>query len=438
MKKASVAIAFAAVVLAAFASCNLFSPISEEAAIGKFKEWLTGEGIPEQPTSPMTGMLLGDVLKGDIVGSELPVPRTAGFSAKSAGSGALPDNGRLFYLDQAPGAFYEHPGKIVVIGSRGKILYSEDTEGWPTVNGTRPSALDSFTSSSYHSAIVWNPWQILKPEWMVKDWQLPLLFLRIKGAVVINGLINSENLYSEGSSMHGDVLDSMEEMFTAAHAASVTSATAVANPYNRIHNAVNNLVSTEDINRLTLYFIGHGGDNYIKIGGHAFTVDDLRTLIGAFPGVKFCVIMETCHAGSWLDNFDGSLVGYPELPNLTIFTASTSPEKSAYPDWDSATTGSGSTIYDFDTTDSYVEWTSDFLKQLDAWSSGANYSIVQAYATAHNIDVEASLYYHAFWKVKGSPGVPPAGGFSPGGVTYTLTERTGVGIQSPMVYAQWL
>lgn len=429
------------VVLVLFAACPFFKPpMDEEEAKEVFLEWLETNGVPDFPETPMVGLSLGEVPAGGVVGSYSPLDGGGQASSEtSRGSRAIAEKGWLFYLDEQPGGFYEHPGRMVVVSTKGKILHSENITGWPIINGIRPSALASPTSSDFLHAIVYNPWGWILPSAGIKDWVVGARFLRIKGAVVVNGLWTSENLYSEATSMHAQVLTDMQDLFTAANVRSVASSSVVANPAQRIRDAVEYLVAERDCTNITLYMIAHGGTDSIAVGGYSYTVANLRTLISAYPGVRFSVLLETCHGGSWLNNFDGSLAGsgYPKLDNLGIFITSTSADKGAYPDWDSAVTGSGSTIYDFDPSDAYVEWTSDFLKRLATWTSDANYPTVQNFAKDYSIETEWALYYFCYWKVKGSPSVPPAAGFSSPPSTYTMTERLGVAVQQPQIYHKW-
>ena len=386
----------------------------------------------------MAGLNLGAVAKGNVIASYSPVPPDPSSApSTSRGSKPLAENGWLFYLDEQPGAFYEHPGRIVVVGAKGSILFEEQTNGWPTLNGASLSIIPGPSTEEYQNAIVWNPWKFRKPILGKRDWTLPVRFQSVEGAVVVDGLVSGDALYSEVLSMHSQVLADMQSMFGESKVRSVTSPTVVANPAARIAAAVNELATDEHVNSITIYMIAHGSNDSIGVGGYSYTVHNLRDLIEDQPRIKFCVILETCHGGSWLDNFNGTLPGYPALGNLGLFITTTRAAKGAYPDWDTAVISSGTTVTDRDTSDAYVEWTSDFLKRLADWTSVPNYSIVTNYASSKTIQNEWALYYHCYWSVKGSLSIPPAAGFSPGNTTYTLTEWAGVAVQSPQIYTQW-
>lgn len=430
MKKRIFLLLLSVALILSLISCTGSLVYNESMAIDRFIGWLSENGYPNPPATPMLGLLLGQVSSGAIIGSYSPI-----LGASERAIDPIGQNGWLFYVDEQPGGFYDHPGRIVVVSTSGAILVNEATTGWPTVNGVRPTQMDSPTSDSYFRAIVWNPWAWSKPITMSKNWFPAEISLRIKGAVVVNGCTSGENLYSDVVGIHAQVLSDMQTLFGSANVYNVSSPSVVANPAQRIEDAVNYLVNTRDCTNIVLYMIGHGGNDSVGIGGYSYSPTQLRSLINEYSQVKFSVILETCHAGSWLDNFNGGSGSV--LNNLGLFIATTSADQGAYPDWDQATLSNGTVLFDFDQSDSYIEWTSDFLKQLATWSKGTGWTTVQNYATANGIETEWSLFYHCFWKVKASVAVPPPVGYLPGSSTYTMTERSGVAIQNPQVYRKW-
>lgn len=420
-------------------SCDILSPYTKEKATEGFLAWIKSSGVPETPASPILGLDLGEVASGDVIGSYSPVVSVAKGMASGSYRGlkSISQKGRLFYLDEDPGAFYEHPGRILVLGTGNKVLYSESTLGWPVVNGTRPVILDSPSRKDYFNAIVYNPWQLVAPVTAAKDWLAAVLTPARQGAVVVNGLRSVDSLYSEATSIHGQVVEDMRDLYGEDFVESVSSSVMVADPADRISTAVNHLHTTQNVTNVTIYIIAHGHNDGVGIGGYEYDVDDLRTLMSDNTAIQFAVILETCHAGSWLDNFDGSKADYPAPSNLGIFIASTSAAKSAYPDWDTVSVG-GVTYTDFDTSDSYVEWTSDFLKRLAWCSTGDDHENVLSLASDHGIPENWALYWYCYWKTKGSFFVPPNDSFNAPGSTYTFSERAGIARQEPMIYCSWL
>lgn len=383
--------------------------------------------IPHPEEGPILALFLGTVEAGDVVGEGFPIPQ----ETAPRNSGPLAEAGWLFYLDGDPGAFYEHPGFLAVISRKGEVLYQARTTGWPLKNNQIPDPILSPSCAIFHEAIIWNPWQILRPTIHPKDWIILPHFLRVKGAVVVNGLTNTQSLYTEAFNVHALVVDDFSTLFGAERVRSVASPLTVPNPVARVQNAVDDLINKQKVTNITFYFIAHGGTGGINLGGHSFFATDLRNLINTYPNIRFSVILETCRAGSWLPYFTAN-----NTPNLGIFIATTSASKSAYPDWDHFTPPGGSPMVDWNPTDLWVEWTGDFLQMLAHWTSTANYPTVTTYATNKNIETEWALWYHCYCRVKWSV-VPIAPGFNPGPVTRTMTERDGIHRQDPMVYTIW-
>ena len=437
MKRACFTLLLIAVLILALIGCTSTLVYNESGAIDRFLSWLTDNGYPNPPETPMVGLLLGEVKKGDVIGSNSPL-----MESPQRASEPLAQNGWLFYIDECPGAFYEHPGRIVVVSTSGAILVNEPTNGWPTVNGNRPIQLNSATSDRYFGAIVWNPYAWCKPDTHNKTWFPSAISASAKGAVVVNGCLTEETLSAEAKAISKQFLNDMKTLFGNNNVRDLTSPTVMANPAEQILQAVEYLVVNRDCRNIVLYIIGHGGNDRISIGGTSYRASQLHTLINSYPDVLFSVILETCHAGSWLDNFDGTTSRI--LENLGLFIASTSADKFAYPDWDQLTLigifGDGlpvSVLHDHNKEDSYVEWTSDFLQQLSFWSTGAGWTAVQNYANTHGIETEWSLFYHCFWKVKGAGTVPPPDIFPLGENTLTMTERMYISRQDPQIYKKW-
>jgi len=175
------------------------------------------------------------------------------------------------------------------------------------------------------------------------------------------------------------------------------------------------------VDYITLYFIAHGNTNLMNLGGTTFYASQLRSYILEHPNVKFCIIIESCHAGSWLDGLKSGGV----IPaNIEIIITTTTAAKSAYPDWDSA---GGSSDHNPD--DMYVEWSGDFLQKLSYYTSDAHWPEVTTYATSKSIDQLPALFYKCYKSIKGA---------SPSTTSLTLTERSVAGsIQQPMIFTKW-
>jgi len=420
-----------AILLILMLSCSGPLRIDQNRAIDLFLAWLIDEGIPQDPDTPMAGLLLAAVPEGSVVSSFVGYEEI-----ESRGSGSLQEPGWLFYLDQSPGALYQHPGKIAVIGVSGSVLYTENTVGWPLLNGQTPNPLRSVTSDAYFQAIVWNPFQMIKPVAGSKTLNPAEISVISKGAIVINGVMESEPAYTEASNNHARVLQDMQSLFTASKVRSLASPVKTdQNPVDRIKLAINQLIVQEQVNRVTIYICAHGGIGSVTIGGYSMTALAFKdSILRFFPDIHFSLILESCYSGNYLTRLSGEFA----QDNLAFMIAASMWNQSSYTDNDSEKTASGQTVNDHNPEDAFVEWTGDFLLELAAWSSGEKWIQVQQYAREHAIDTEIALFYHCFWSVKGAAAIPPPVGFDPADATKTIRERRGLEIQTPRIYARWV
>jgi len=389
------------------------SSIDELISKMKFMNYAFAEGEPEIPA---VALYLGKVNPGDILEVYTPVPEYVSSEIENKGviiSPIIENSGYLYYLDLAPGAFYNHPGRIIVLGEDGEPIIDEDVEGWPVLNGKTPEPLVSSTSEAFQKAIFWRNirYKITKiqiPEWVI----IPRV---ISGAVVVNGLTPTQNLYIEASNIHNMMYEAMVDFMGADRVKQVEYPD---NAPSNVEDAIQYLVETKKVNNLTLYFIAHGSYDRMNIGGHSFSASDLKNIIESYSSVKFFIIIESCHSGSWIEG----ITNIVDPENVILAITTTTADKSAYSDWDSA---AGYTDDYNGTIDVYIEWTSDFL-QMMSYYTGPAWSEVTDYAEEHDIPNEAALYDLCFLSIKA--GSPPE-------TSYTFTER--VGIQEPRIYRSY-
>ncbi len=409
LKRVSIVIVAALIAMLMISSCIPKDPVV--AATRKFIQFIEEEGEPE---GPFTGLYLGEVDQDDVIGSE-----SAGGQELQYQLQGINESGYFFYLDEAPGAFYDHPGKLVVISKGGKVIFDEDTEGWPTINGNIVSSLSD--RNLYAKAVIWDKWKYVREiiTGTVVDWTQ--VFSRIKGAVITNGITPTQNLYAEARDVRDLMSNAFKTIMGTDRVRDVKYVAGAAAPnWTAVQTAMNDLLTTEKVNYMTLYFIAHGNTNLMNLGGTTFYANQLRTYILEHSGVKFCIIIESCHSGSWLEGLKSAGV-IP--PNVEIIITTTTATKGAYPDWDSA--GGAA---DYNPSDMYVEWSGDFLQKL-SYFTGTGWPEVTSYASSESIDTLPALLYKCYTAIKGG---------SPSTTSWTLTERFVAGpVQQPMIYTKW-
>ncbi|HNW47814.1 MAG TPA: hypothetical protein PKN02_10480, partial [Thermotogota bacterium] len=316
-------------VVVALNSCGAVEGFTYNDAKDQFIDWLLTQEVGERAI----GLYLGPVSAGDVVGSFGPAPLPE--RAPERGSDPLPEKGWLFYVDEWPGSFYSHPGKIYVISETGRILYSVETQGWPVVNGVKPASMNRTFQEMLEdlSTTIYKPieFAIIRPEFRWYD--VVQRFYRTYGAVVVNGLTPGESLFTEASNAHAMMVAAMRKLFNTPTAAAdyVKSIVEPDNKPTDVANAIRDLVENKKVNYIVLYYIAHGDVRYMSVGGEWFHTSRLKTLMESYPGVKFILLVETCRGGSWPDYFRNLS---PRLLNLKMAIASTSWNQGAYPDLD--------------------------------------------------------------------------------------------------------
>ncbi|MFW6121042.1 MAG: hypothetical protein ACOC80_09125 [Petrotogales bacterium] len=377
------------------------------------QEFITKIIEEDEPEEPAVALYLGEVKAGDMVYDYVPSPDQQYKTEAVAPNINKP--GFLFYLDLAPGAFYNHPGRIVVMDENGEELYNKQTQGWPVHNGEVPDIITSPTDPKYYQAVFWNNYKVKMPKIAVVDYDIIARLLKIHGAVVVNGLTPSQNLYYEASQIHDMVYDAMVDLISENRVFKVDYPD---NYSSDIVDAVEYLILEMKVNRLTIYIIAHGGTDSMNIGGYSMNPNTLINLMNEYTNVQFNVIIESCHAGSWIQD----PLSLTSCDNLILGITTTTAALSAYADVDY---GDGMT--DYDVTDVYVEWTSDFLKNIEYFTSAAHWGEVTDYASTYSIDTLPALFDKCFVKIKGN-NAPTT--------SYTFTER--LGIQTPLIFRRYI
>ena len=125
------------------------------------QEFITKIIEEDEPEEPAVALFLGAVKAGDMVYDYVPSPDQQYKTEVVASNISKP--GFLFYLDLAPGAFYNHPGRIVVMDEYGEELYNKETQGWPMLNGNIPEVIKSPTKEEYYQAVFWNNYTVKNP-----------------------------------------------------------------------------------------------------------------------------------------------------------------------------------------------------------------------------------------------------------------------------------
>jgi len=183
------------------------------------------------------------------------------------------------------------------LSKNGQKIFDQKIEGVPKVNDEVPAPL--LTRSQYIASTIWDKSKIVYLP--IIDW-IDVIIARIirKGAVITSGLTPTQNLYAEARDARDLMSTSFKTLMGADKVRDVKyTAGGPAPNWTAVQNAMNDLFTNEKINHMTLYFVAHGNINLMNLGGTTFYASQLRSYIQEHANTTFCLIIESCHAGSW-------------------------------------------------------------------------------------------------------------------------------------------
>jgi hypothetical protein len=334
--------------------------MAEEKVVTNVIEPLTLDG-------PFLGFRLKETLKpGDTV-------------APYGGQGQKLKKESYFYLiDLAPGAFYAHEVLFVTVDKNGGNMGVSTEEWWPVINGELPDFLSS--REAYWNGDNWFYSQdIIGPvgpqEVTPGQYQAPATQQQYReAAVVVNGLTADEALTWEAAMSAWRMSVLFETFLAPEDVFELVPPPVGSNTPGDLFDLLSSLCE-EGYNHISVYVIGHGGINVMKIGGLYLTASDLVRFLESHPDTNFSFLLESCHVGSFIDDLK-------ELPNVFLVLTATSTYFSAYGDVDNEVDPNPD-------IDSGGEWSSSMyfsaLEQLsyDNW--------INILTEAHRLDAPPSL-----------------------------------------------
>jgi len=297
----------------------------------------------------------------------------SGTAAKANLNIALEQEMFFFYLDLAPGSFYAHPVKYILVDEEGN--HEEyDAEWWPKIGGEVPMSLvkdipdpaDIIAASVEPAVSIGNIMDYLFP-YLISQWT--------EGFIIVQGLMPSENLYGCAVTTYLNGVN----FFNAYKNAFSDLEGLVQSDSTQVLDTIEQMVE-EGKSVITIYIIAHGNVDYVRLGGQSFTANQFKNKMAEFPDVIFNFILGSCHSGSFIDNL--SL-----LNNVCAVETACAADEGAYPDYDSW----GSTN-DVNPSDTGSEFTSSIIAAMaEIVSDSAKMSSIQTWASTNGVPVTSML-----------------------------------------------
>ena len=347
---------------------------------------------------------------GSVIEEDAPEPLAGAQGRLSPKALTLGAESYLFFLDLAPGTYYEHPVKYIVVDMNGGHQVV-DASWWPRVNGEVPEPFNATIPDPDH--IVAGNADLVAPigELMVFDFEL-LLRAR-EGFIVVQGLLSHENLFSDANATYLNGI----AFFNAYKSALSEVEGLVQGQADNVLDEIDEMVAKK-LNPITIYIIAHGGIDDISLGGVSISAQQFHDKMAEHPNTLFNFLLGSCHSGSFIDNLS-------TLSNVRVIKTACATDEGAKPDWDSA---SGQT--DHNVADTGSEWTSSLLRAAELIvDSPSRWAEIQSLASTHNVPATSVLLDVA--------GHGALGNYSSLGLTQDLDLSHRVGATTPQSYRSW-
>lgn len=289
----------------------------------------------------------------------------------------------FFFLDKNPGAYFLHETEYILVYDD-KSVATYTAYSWPVINGkTPPHLIKDYRDipSNYIVDMRMPP----KPTGrVIQEFQSVVYPSEVKiGFIVVEGLTKNERCYE-------DAVDTYLNAVNVFHSYGKNTNNYILNGLVQegakdVLNCIDYFVQ-DGAKVITIFIIAHGGTNSIRLGGQTFTVQQFRNKFTQYSGIKFNLILGSCHSGSFVDDLD-------DLSNVAVLTACRSNEN-AYPDIDNSGSTSDANQYDVGS-----EWTSSLLEAFASIiSDSQKYSRIENLAMIYGYAIpEISIILWQSW-----------------------------------------
>jgi hypothetical protein len=307
----------------------------------------------------------------------------------------------FFYLDLAPGAYYAHPVKYLLVDEEGN--HEEyDANWWPRIGGQVPESLVKDIPDE--EDVIASNVELVYPIGTVMDYILPeLVSLWVEGFIVVQGVLSSESNYSDAMYTYWNGMNFFNSYKNAY--SEVTGL--VQSQATQILDEIEQMVE-EGKKVITIYIIAHGDVDLVKLGGQWFSATQFKNKMALYPNVIFNFILGSCHSGSVINDLS-------TLDNVCVVETACASGENAWPDKDYIG-GTG----DINPLDVGSEWTNSLIEAMDIIASDSSkMSSIQTWASNNEVPVTSMLICQGGY---GALGVQPTLGLTD---DYDLTHVLG-------------
>jgi len=333
------------IVLVAFvlASCDLFQGPDVDTDLEEAIDIVVNDVLPDAVPAGATFLCarMDEALPpGSVIDEDAP-SQPAARAAEPKGL-TIGEESFLFFLDLAPGAFYEHPVRFILVGRSGAHQVI-DAVWWPRVNGEMVDEFRDLTPDDDH-VIAGNAVAGATSGGLMQFDVSVVSRVQREGFLIVQGLLQGEDLFEASNDTYFNgvaFFNSYKTAFSELNGLVMGDA-------DSIFDAIDAMVE-KNLSPITIYIIAHGGVDGVRLGGVWITAQQFHDKFAEHPGTLFNFLLGSCHSGSFIDNLSS-------LSNVRVAQSACATDQSAWPDWDNV-----SGIADYNPADSGSEWLSSIL-----------------------------------------------------------------------------
>jgi len=301
----------------------------------------------------------------------------SGTAAKSRLQITLEEEKFFFFLDLAPGSFYKHPVKYILVDKEGNHE-EHDAFWWPKINDVVPEVI--LKEVPEENDVISTNVSLSPAAGTVLNYLFPaLVSVWSEGFIVVQGLMPTESLYSCAVNTYLNGVN----FFNAYKSAFSRVEGLVQTDVRQVLDTIDQMVE-EGKDVITIYIIAHGGVDSIRLGGQYFYASQFRNKMSANSGVIFNFILGSCHSGSFIDNFSS-------LDNVCVVETACSSDEGAYGDKDVL-----GGFNDYNPLDVGSEWTSSLIEAMfNITQDSTKMDKIKIWASNDEVPITCMLIYQA-------------------------------------------
>jgi len=307
----------------------------------------------------------------------------------------------FFYLDLAPGSYYAHPVKYILVDEQGEHQI-HDAQWWPKINNKIPDIIAEDTPDE--NFIIASTMTIKKPGVTIPNYVFEKIISQfMEGFIVVQGLLPNENCFGDATNTYSNALNffnAYKNSFSRVEGLIQSQAT-------QVLDTIDTMIE-EGRGIITIFIIAHGNVDWVKLGGLGYSANQFRNKMAEYPDVTFNFILGSCHSGSFIDNLSS-------LDNVCVVQTACASDEGATTDVDE-----WSTFIDVNPSDVGSEWTSSLIRAMELIVNNSDrLGTIQSMASSYGVPVTSILICEAGF---GALGVNPGLGLS---TDYDLSHVVG-------------